>query len=474
MCPLSARNLSAGPPQAASAASDQSALAVAREQLALVLEDAPALIALFDSHMRYLAVSRRFADALGSTPATLRGALHYEACPGIPDAWRAVHVRVLNGETLRGDHDEFRYQDGRIDFVRWVMRPWRSPEGGVGGALLTVEIITSEVESRAAFEAAVRDLRGSEERLQLALQTADAATWDLDLVTGRNIWSDSHFTMLGRAPTPDRVAPEHYWRDSVSSEDLPRLDAEWARAERDRDFFRMELRMRRADTGHLFWVRTAGRFFFDADGRPVRFLGCFFDISDIKAAETHRTLLTRELNHRVKNTLAVVQGLIRQTLKDEPIGDAARQSLEGRLATLAAAHDILTRESWAAADVRDIVAGTVAADRLDADGPAVHVDPRLAVSLAMALHELATNAAKYGALSADGGRVSVGWRVDGERPGRFRLRWQERGGPPVAPPTRKGFGLRMIERALAAEAHGSVRLDFQRDGLVCEIAADLG
>lgn len=140
------------------------------------------------------------------------------------------------------------------------------------------------------------------------------------------------------------------------------------------------------------------------------------------------------------------------------------------------AHNLLTRENWESADLRDLVADAVQAyadkaDRFTIEGPSVRLGPKTAVTIAMALHELATNAAKYGALAAERGHVSVAWSiVDGPEP-RLAMRWQETGGPPVTRPTRRGFGSRMIERALAGELQGNVKLDFRQEGVVCEIDA---
>jgi two-component sensor histidine kinase len=153
----------------------------------------------------------------------------------------------------------------------------------------------------------------------------------------------------------------------------------------------------------------------------------------------------------------------------------AREAFQQRLAALAAAHDLLTRESWEGATLDALVREALGLydggeARIVWDGPAVRLNPKAAVSLVMALHELSTNAAKYGALSVPEGRVRVSWTVDGNR---LALEWSERGGPPVAPPARRGFGLRMIERALDADMAGGAKLDFDPAGLTCRIDATL-
>ncbi|HEX8570674.1 MAG TPA: PAS domain S-box protein [Caulobacteraceae bacterium] len=196
-------------------------------------------------------------------------------------------------------------------------------------------------------------------------------------------------------------------------------------------------------------------------------------ISAEREAEERRRLLLNELNHRVKNTLAVVQGVAAQTLRSEADPVQARRALEGRLMALSAAHDILTRESWEGADLGKLVADTVgpfAPDRLDASGPPLRLNPKTAVSFALALHELASNALKYGALSNADGRVSARWTL---RDQALDFRWEETGGPPVEAPKRAGFGSRLLERGLASELNGQVRVHYRPEGVVCTIEAPL-
>ena len=192
----------------------------------------------------------------------------------------------------------------------------------------------------------------------------------------------------------------------------------------------------------------------------------------------HLQLLVDELNHRVKNTLAIVQGLAQQTFRGAAATDDARDAFNGRLAALAAAHDVLTREHWETADVADIIRQSLDAHgarshRFVIQGPPVRLQPQTAVTLAMVMHELCTNAAKYGALSNDLGQVNVTWRRQEDPTPRMLLQWQEIDGPAVAPPSRRGFGSRMISRALVAEPGGDVQLHFHEQGVVCEMTVAL-
>jgi len=193
-----------------------------------------------------------------------------------------------------------------------------------------------------------------------------------------------------------------------------------------------------------------------------------------KRIERHQQLLVGELNHRVKNTLAIVQSLTHQSFHSStPAPDAIRR-FEGRLEALAAAHNLLTRKNWDTATIDDVAIAALAPfvpeDRRTIEGPEVTVLPQTAVGLALALHELATNAAKYGALSTEAGRISVHWTVTDDV---LRLEWREQGGPPVSPPQHRGFGSRMIERTLAAEFGGKVELLFRPQGVTCTVIAPL-
>ncbi len=237
----------------------------------------------------------------------------------------------------------------------------------------------------------------------------------------------------------------------------------------------------------------------DDAGRIVAGVVVFSDATERTRAERHQRLLVNELNHRVKNTLATVQSLASQTFRGERADEAARRSFEGRLFALAQAHDMLTRENWEGAELSALVAdallpfrqapeprggtpdqGGAAAgpdglpqERFAIQGPSVRVSPRMALALAMALHELATNATKYGALSVPHGRVDIRWSLVPGTPDRLDLAWQESGGPPVAAPVRKGFGTRLIERSLALELAGEVRFTYETPGLVCRVIAPL-
>jgi PAS domain S-box-containing protein len=211
------------------------------------------------------------------------------------------------------------------------------------------------------------------------------------------------------------------------------------------------------------------------DGSHRRVAVLFHDITERKRHEQHQRLLLHELNHRVKNTLVTVQSMAMQSFRAGVDPELARIQFDGRLMALSRAHDILTRESWGRAPLAEIVREAIAPyrdqhhDRLRAEGPPVWLPPRHSLAFAMVLHELGTNAVKYGALSNQDGRIDIQWQANGK----LRLQWIESGGPPVEPPTGRGFGSRLIERGLRHEIGGRVTLDFAREGVVCTIEVTL-
>ena len=194
------------------------------------------------------------------------------------------------------------------------------------------------------------------------------------------------------------------------------------------------------------------------------------DISHIKKVEQQRNLLTGELNHRVKNSLAMVQALANQTLRNAKDLSAASIALNARLSALGRAHDLLTKKFWAEGELRDVLETSVLvaapANRILMDGPDVTLQPNLVMALTLAMHELTTNAIKYGALSERSGEVSIRWKVTAKN--QLKLRWIESGGPRVIVPERTGFGSRLLEGIVAGEG-GSIRMRFAEEGLQCEI-----
>jgi two-component sensor histidine kinase len=209
---------------------------------------------------------------------------------------------------------------------------------------------------------------------------------------------------------------------------------------------------------------------FDASGTFLGFVGANIDVTERVRAEAHRDLLLSELNHRAKNTLAVVQGIAHQTFKRSSDAAESLQVFEGRLAALARAHDLLARGTEERASLyslaSEVLVGRVSdKTRANIEGPNIDLPPRLALSVSLTLHELFTNAIKYGALSNEAGKVELSWVVEA---GKVNLVWRESGGPPVIPPSRKGFGSVLLVRTME-DVGGTVELNYRSEGLQCAV-----
>jgi PAS domain S-box-containing protein len=242
-----------------------------------------------------------------------------------------------------------------------------------------------------------------------------------------------------------------------------------------------QVRYRRKD-GSVFWATIFISPVRDAAGDIVQYFASLHDITQHKEKEDHLHFLLDELNHRTQNTLAIVLAVARQTLRraaDKDVMDL----FEGRILALSKAQSLLGSVNWDRVSLRDVIERMLqpfglddrASDRLSVQGSDVRLQPKAALTLAMMFHELATNAAKYGALSRDAaGKIAISWQVELTKEGRrLRLQWAERDGPIVAFPVRKGFGTRLIERGLAQDLDGEVHLDYAPSGVVCQLAMPL-
>ena len=241
-----------------------------------------------------------------------------------------------------------------------------------------------------------------------------------------------------------------------------------------RSAYTVEKRYIRKDGG-VIWVELAASIVRSDDSTPAYGVRIVRDITDRKRAEEQQRLLLHELNHRVKNTLTVVQGLAHQTFKSGMVPPELLRSFEGRLGALAAAHNLLMKQTWEATPIAEAAEAALrpfqtASRRISLEGPNLLLAPSATITLTLALHELATNAAKYGALSKDGGTVDLRWTTDADT---LTLTWREVGGPRVVQPVKSGFGTRLLKRAIASDLRGTVDIDFAPAGLVCVIMAPL-
>ncbi|MBI0537094.1 hypothetical protein D9599_16095 [Roseomonas sp. KE2513] len=314
----------------------------------------------------------------------------------------------------------------------------------------------------------ITDRRRIGERFEAAAGAIDGFVYERDLVTGRVVRTAGVTALLGEE-IPEAAAA---WIGRIHPEDRERFEREVEAGLADpvRDRYSAEYRIRRADGGWA-WVWDRGRFFRDSvSDRAVRALGVMLDMTARRLAEERQALLMREVDHRGKNALAVVKAALRLTPGNDPVYRAA---IEGRVDALARAQSLLAETNWAGTRLRAVLESTLApflgqgaAPHAVLEGPEVVIPGSVVQALTMALHELATNATKYGALSSASGVLRVSWQQDGNT---LRLRWEEAGGPAVSAPARKGFGSRVVDNTLGNQLGGFVQWEWAAEGLIVEM-----
>jgi PAS domain S-box-containing protein len=331
--------------------------------------------------------------------------------------------------------------------------------------------IAVEITARKAMEDA---LRTSEARTRVALEAADMGVWDTAPDLGEQNWDGRTRELLGHAPG-DEVSFDSFL-DHVHPDDRAGIREEVAVALALGTTLDSQYRVLDRDGGH-HWVHVRGKLV-EAEGQASRFVGTLRDVTPQKVAEERSTLLANELNHRIKNTLAVVQSIVSQSLRRADTAEQASEAVAERLAALGRAHDLLTRTSWAAAPLRSVIEGAVGVHstrsaRIAVDGADVRLNAKAALAFAMATHELVTNAAKYGALSNETGRVDVCWQRGGSAgAGLLRFAWVESGGPAVVAPDRVGFGSRLM-KGLARDLGGNGETQYDPAGVRWTLVARL-
>ncbi len=310
------------------------------------------------------------------------------------------------------------------------------------------------------------------ERLELALESARLGDYEWDLVRDvvRVSPRMSEITGLPAGESPAEKG-EFLYR-GVHPDDRAKTQAAMEASMRDEGRFEVEYRRIRQDDGRTVWVRTSGILACGEDGRPISACGIVQDIGDQRAEDDRHRALMAELDHRVKNVLAAVQALALQTAKRTTSLDSFLTTFSGRLKAMASSNELLTAARWRGAAIAHLAAaelGGIAPGQTRWEGPELFLTPRAANALSLALHELATNAVKYGALSTENGRVEVRWNRIAD--GGFELFWTETGGPPVSPPTHKGFGATLLGQVTGRELNGEAEIEYGRGGVRARLRA---
>jgi PAS domain S-box-containing protein len=426
-------------------------------------EEAPVMLWMSDSEGRCLHLNRllrRFWGVPGDALDTFDwlDTMHPDDRPAV----EAAMGEAILSRSYASVEGRYRNAAGQYRLLTTTARPRFGPNGQFLGMIGVNVDATEKREAELA-------LRESEERLRMALAAGRMGTWRYDLKSGQQAWDDREYELMG--VSPDVMPSRDLFLSLVHPRDLPAVAFQINSLPPDGTFLDSEFRIVRGD-GSVRWL-TAHSLTRHEAGVPVEMIGVNFDITEQKAAEERMRLLIAELNHRVKNTLAIVQSIAHQTFRPDVLPEAALRAFEGRLLALSGAHNLLTKTNWESASLVQIAKDALTAQgasetRFGLDGPPVQLPPRQALGLALAFHELTTNALKYGALSIPSGRIDLGWSRNGDR---LLLEWMESGGPPVPSPGRRGFGSRLLERSLALDLEARVRLEFLPEGVRCIIDA---
>jgi PAS domain S-box-containing protein len=430
-----------------------------------VLDALPIGIYACDIDGQIVRVNREAVRLWGQAPRLLDptqrfcGSFRLESLDGQPIAHdRTPMARaVLHGERFDGAEAVVHNPDG----TRWVARvhiaPLRDGDGAVVGAVNCFQDVSREHDMRQALERHQRTF-------DLAMIASQMGTWRYTLADNICEYDDNAQRLYGLTEARF-LHDEEGVKDKFHPDDMELM---WARVGKALDpagdgRYDVEYRVRQRD-GSWRWLSAWGLVEFEGNGptrKPVAIAGASRDLTEMKRAEEVQRLLVNELNHRVKNTLATVQSIAFHTLRGAVDLKTARAALDARILSLARAHDVLTDRSWSGADLGEVAARALApfaAAQIVCGGPSRDVSPKLALALTLALHELATNAVKYGALSRPEGRVELRWAIDGAQ---LSLTWREAGGPPVVAPAHRGFGSTLLEEAVG----GPARLEFAPEGL---------
>jgi PAS domain S-box-containing protein len=381
-------------------------------------------------------------------------------------------IQVSDIDRLRG------YEMGAVDYVPVpvvpeVLRAKVRVFAELYRKTRQLEQLNKELEGRVAartaeLQASTEKLSESEQRRSLALAAGNMGSWDWDWITGDLLWDEGQYRIFGVDPSTFPVSPKNV-RKLIHEDDNPQLASGLRQLLRGPRTCEMEFRVVRA-SGEIRWCFTSAAASVDANDRVLRVSGVTIDITARKLAEQRQLLLTREVDHRARNVLALVQSIVKLTRAEDVT--AFSHAVEGRITALARVHKILSLSSWEGAELGRLIEEELApfmtndVSRVMLSGPAIQLEPATAQTLALALHELATNAAKYGALSSLEGSLELVWSA---HPEGLELEWRETAGPQVKIPARQGFGTRSVITSVETQLGGQAHFDWRPEGLYCRL-----
>jgi PAS domain S-box-containing protein len=383
-------------------------------------------------------------------------------------------IQVSDFDRLRG------YEMGAVDYVPVpvvpeVLRAKVRIFAELYRKTRQLERLNAELEDRvrartAELEESTTRLIESEQRRSMAIAAGKMGSWDWDWVNGDWMWDGGQYQIFGVDPQRFEVTSANIQAllHPEDVEDLRNVITDFAKGVRS---YEAEFRVNRPD-GEMRWCVGTAAATTDKRGRVVRVSGVTVDITERKRAEERQNLLTREVDHRAKNALALAQSIVRLTRADNV--KTYVNAVEGRINALARVHTILSLSSWQGAEISKLVDEEIAAysmgGQIRLSGSELQLEPATAQTLALALHELVTNSAKYGALSTLSGQLSIGWGVEDQV---LALTWEETGGPLVQTPTSRGFGTRSLMASVESQLGGQALFDWRAEGLICQLIIPL-
>lgn len=444
---------------------EYSAVQQALSELAAIYNDAPIGMAVIGTDFRFQRINARLAKMNGAPVEAHIGRTIREVVPALADIGESLVRKIAETRESILNLEVEGETAAEPGVIRSFIEHW-SPVFGANGTVVAVNVVVEEVTAQKRAE---ERLRQSERRLSTALRAGQLGVFEYTYLPSPAYYWDKTVRQIWGVGANDVVSDAFFW-STLHPEDEARVRLIFARSEDPAGSRRydIEYRIFRRGDNALRWVRVASDMIFD-DNQPVRIIGTIQDITDRKQAEEQALLLMREVNHRSKNLLAVVQSIAHQMARGADPETFASGFAE-RLAGLASSQDLLVRNHWQGVDLAALIAGQLAhythliGTRIHLAGDPLRISANTAQNLGMALHELATNAAKYGALSAAGGEVWIGWTASAADDA-FSISWTERGGPPVVMPDHRGLGSQIITRLLERALGGSVVLDFDPTGL---------
>jgi len=383
-------------------------------------------------------------------------------------------IQVSDIDRLRG------YEMGAVDYVPVpvipeVLRAKIRVFAELYRKTRQLERFNAELEDRvrartAELEESHARLLESEQRRNLAIAAGKMGSWDWDWVNGDWMWDEGQFGIFGVDPQTFAVTTANV-QALLHPDDLEELHKAVAQSGKGERSYEAEFRVKRPD-GEIRWCVGTAAATVDKTGRVVRVSGVTVDITDRKRAEERQYLLAREVDHRAKNALALAQSIVRLT-RGETV-KAYIQAVEGRISALARVHTILSLSSWQGAEIGKLVDEELApyatGDQITFLGADIRLQPATAQTLALALHELVTNSAKYGALSTVSGRLSLQWVIKGDV---LEMIWEEKDGPLVEKPVSRGFGTRSVIASIESQLGGQAEFDWRSEGLICRLSVPL-